>query len=54
MPKSVDPDVKRLEEGLSVRLKLPVLIQHNVKGKGKVVIKYKNLTELDVLLAYFQ
>ena len=54
IPKSVDPDVKRLEEGLSSQLKLPVLIHHNVKGKGKVVIKYKNLSELDVLLAYFQ
>lgn len=54
MPKAIDPDVKRLEEDLTDRLKLTVAIQHSAKGKGKLVIRYKNLTELDSLLAYFQ
>ncbi len=54
LPRAVDPDVKRLEEDLTDRLKLAVAIQHSAKGKGKLVIRYKNLTELDALLAYFQ
>lgn len=53
MPKSVDPDVRRLQEDLAKRLKLAVNIQHNAKGKGKLVIRYKNLSELDSLLTYF-
>lgn len=54
LPKSIDPDVRRLQEDLTDRLKLGVAIHHNAKGKGKLVIKYKNLTELDTLLSYFQ
>lgn len=54
LPKSIDPDVARLQQDLSQRLKLPVVIQHNPKGKGKLEIRYKNLTELEVLLGYFQ
>lgn len=53
MPKSIDPDIRRLQEDLSERLKLPVAIQHSSKGKGKLVVRYKNLTELDSLLAIF-
>jgi ParB family chromosome partitioning protein len=53
MPKSIDPDVRRLQEDLTARLKLGVAIQHNAKGKGKLVIQYKSLAELDSLLAYF-
>ncbi len=52
--KSMDPDVKRLQQDLSQRLKMPVAILCNPKGKGKLVIRYKNLTELDGLLEYFQ
>ena len=54
MPKSIDPDVKRLQEDISSRLRMAVQIQYNSKGKGKVVIRYKNLTELDTLLDLFQ
>jgi ParB family chromosome partitioning protein len=53
MPKPVDPDVRRLQEDLATRLKLEVAIQHNAKGKGKLVVRYKSLTELDSLLAFF-
>lgn len=52
--KPIDPDIKRLQNDLSHRIKLPVLIQAHPKGKGKVVIHYKNLLELDTLLEYFQ
>ncbi len=54
MPKSIDPDIKRLQQDLSARLKLMVAINCNPKGKGKVVIRYNNLTELDAILEYFQ
>lgn len=54
VPRSVDPDVARLQETLSKRLKLPVVIQHSAKGKGKLVIRYKSIADLDALLEYFQ
>lgn len=53
-PKVVDPDVKRLQQDLSQRLKMPVTIQTGAKGNGKLVIQYKNLVELDGLLEFFQ
>jgi ParB family chromosome partitioning protein len=53
-PKVVDPDVKRLQQDLTHRLRLKVAIQYNAKGKGKLVIQYNNLTELDKLLEFFQ
>lgn len=54
VPKSIDPDVKRLQQDLTTRLRLNVAIQCNAKGKGKIVIRYKNLNELDSILEYFQ
>lgn len=54
MPKSIDPDIRRLQDDLANRLGLSVGIQHNLKGKGKVVIKYTDLSELDAILEYFQ
>ena len=52
--KPVDPDIVRLQDRLTNQLKLKVAIQCNAKGKGKLVIHYRNLDELDVLLAQFQ
>ena len=54
MPKAIDPDIRRLQDDLAERLRLAVGIHHNSKGKGKVVIRYTNLTELDAILEYFQ
>lgn len=54
MPKSIDPDIRRLQEDLAGRLGLHVGIHHNVKGRGKVVIKYSDVSELDAILEYFQ
>lgn len=53
-PKSVDPDVLRLQDTLSKRLNLPVAIKHSIKGKGKLVIRYDSIADLDGLLEYFQ
>lgn len=48
--KPVDPDVRRLQTDLSERLGAAVKIQHGAKGKGKVVIQYTSLDELDGIL----
>lgn len=51
---SLDPDLLHLQETLSKQLKLRVAIQCNAKGKGKLVIHYRNLKELNGLLSQFQ
>ncbi|MBV1919975.1 MAG: ParB/RepB/Spo0J family partition protein [Pseudomonadales bacterium] len=50
----IDPDVRQLQDGLSQMLGAPVLIQHSAKGKGKLVIKYTSLDELDGILAHIK
>ncbi|HLB41458.1 MAG TPA: ParB/RepB/Spo0J family partition protein [Gammaproteobacteria bacterium] len=52
--KSLDPDFLHLQEQLSHQLKLRVAIHCNAKGKGKLVIHYRSLAELNGLLAQFQ
>ena len=47
---AVDPDVLRLQERLSEKLGAKVAINHHPKGKGKLVISYTNLDELDGIL----
>lgn len=47
----VDPDVKRLETELSEKLGSPVAINYNQKGRGKMVISYASLDELDGIIA---
>jgi len=44
------PDLKHLEEGISEKVGVPAMIQHTAKGKGKLVLKYNNLDELDGIL----
>lgn len=48
--KPVDPDVAALQNRLSQQLRTKVKIKCNAKGRGKLIIHYKNLTELDRLL----
>ena len=45
-----DPDTCLLEQQLSEQLGSSVIISHNKKGKGKLVISYNNLDELDGIL----
>lgn len=52
--RSIDPDIVRLQENLTKQLRMRVAIQCNAKGKGKLVIHYKNLNELDQLLTQFE
>lgn len=49
-----NPDIQRLERTLGERLGANVAIQHSAKGKGKLVINYSNLDELDGILAHIQ
>ena len=46
-----DPDTRRLERSASEQLGAPVSITSNSKGKGRVVIRYSSLDELDGILA---
>ncbi len=48
----VDPDIKSLEDSLADKLGTKVLIQHSAKGKGKLVVKYNSLDELDGILSH--
>ncbi|MBI5450241.1 MAG: ParB/RepB/Spo0J family partition protein [Gammaproteobacteria bacterium] len=47
-----DPDILRLQDELSQRLGATVSLQHSAKGKGKLVISYHNLDELEGILAH--
>ncbi len=46
----MDPDVARLQTNISEKLGAKVGIQHSAKGKGKLVIHYNTLEELDGIL----
>ncbi len=48
---SVDPDIRALQQQLSEKLGARVRIQHSRRGKGRLVIEYGNLEELDSILA---
>ena len=47
-----DPDVRRLERELADRLGAKVAIQHSQGGKGRLVVTYNSLDELDGILAH--
>jgi ParB family chromosome partitioning protein len=49
-----DPDVQRLELELSEKLGARVAIQHTRSGKGKVVVSYHSLDELDGILEHIR
>ena len=48
----LDPNIRLLQEDLSERLGTRVQVQHSTSGKGKVVIQYNTLDELDGILAH--
>lgn len=52
--KSLDPDIKRLQDELAGKLAAKVLFQHAAKGNGKLVIHYNSLDELDGILQRIQ
>ena len=52
--KKIDPDIRRLEERLEGQLSVPVRIEHTAKGKGRLVLKYNSLDELEGILDHIK
>ena len=50
--RSKDPDIQRLENDLADKLGATVELQHSSTGKGRLVISYHSLDELDGILAH--
>ncbi|MCF6354644.1 MAG: ParB/RepB/Spo0J family partition protein [Candidatus Polarisedimenticolaceae bacterium] len=53
-PVKDDPDISRLQDDLSERLGAQVKLQQGAKGKGKLVISYNSLDELEGILEHIQ
>ena len=53
-PGRPDPNISRLEQDLADKLGAKVQLQHATSGKGKLVIDYNSLDELDGILAHIQ
>ena len=49
-----DPNVRKLEQDLADKLGAKVAIQHAASGKGKLVVSYNSLDELDGILAHIE
>jgi ParB family transcriptional regulator, chromosome partitioning protein len=53
-PPRKDPNVERLERDLAGKLGAKVQLQHTTRGRGKLVISYNSLDELDGILEHIQ
>jgi ParB family chromosome partitioning protein len=53
-PPRKDPNIGRLEQDLAEKLGAKVQLQQGTKGRGKLVINYNSLDELDGILAHIQ
>ena len=49
-----DADLVRLQEDLSEKVGAEVSVQHSNKGRGKLIIKYNSLDELDGILTHIK
>ncbi|MFV8572279.1 ParB/RepB/Spo0J family partition protein [Marinobacter sp. SBS5] len=52
--KVLDPNIRALQDDLSERLGARVSIAHGKRGKGKLVIEYTSLDELDGILGHIR
>ena len=52
--KKIDPDILHLQDNLSEKLGTQVMIQHSAKGKGKLILKYNTLDELEGILDHIK
>lgn len=50
----ISADVQRLERQLTDQLGARVEIRYNKRGRGKLVIEYNNLDELDGILSHIR
>jgi ParB family chromosome partitioning protein len=53
-PARTDPNVRKLEGELSEKLGAKVQVQHSSAGKGKLIISYHSLDELDGILEHIR
>jgi ParB family chromosome partitioning protein len=51
-PRQLDPNIRQLQEELSQKLGAKVQIKHTAKGRGKLVLNYSSLDELDGILSH--
>lgn len=49
-----DPNVEHLERDLAEKLGARVAIRHSASGKGRLIVDYNSLDELDGILAHIQ
>jgi ParB family transcriptional regulator, chromosome partitioning protein len=49
----ISPNILDLQDTLAKNLKLKVAIKCNAKGRGKLIIHYRSLAELDALMGQF-
>ena len=49
-----DPNIRHLQDDLARRLGARVQIQHSARGKGKLVLSYNSLDELDGILQHIK
>ncbi|MCU7938518.1 MAG: ParB/RepB/Spo0J family partition protein [gamma proteobacterium symbiont of Bathyaustriella thionipta] len=52
--KKSDPNIINLQQSLSDKLGAKVLFQHGNKGRGKMVIHYNNVDELEGIIAHIR
>lgn len=50
----IDPNIRSLQDDLSQRLGTRVEIRHGAAGKGKLVLSYSSLDELDGILSHIK
>ena len=53
-PAAADPDIQRLETEIAEKLGAKVAFQQAASGKGKLVVSYNSLDELEGILAHIQ
>ena len=52
--KHIDPNIRQLQDDLATRLGAKVQIQPSAKGKGKLVLAYNSMDELDGILSHIK
>jgi len=52
--KALDPNVQRLQDEISEKLGAVVEIQHTGSGRGRLVVSYHSLDELDGIIAHIK
>jgi len=50
----IDPDIRHLQDNLSEKLGTSVTIQHSAKGKGRLILNYNTLEQLEGILDHIK